>query len=71
MSADEIELVVNGQPRRVAPGTTVSGLVALLGLDGRPVAVERNREVVPRARHGSTEVAAVDRIEIVTFVGGG
>ncbi len=71
MPADEIDLVVNGQPRRVAPGTTVSALVALLGLDGRPVAVERNREVVPRARHASTEVAAGDHIEIVTFVGGG
>ncbi len=69
--SEDIQLVVNGQPRRVAPGTTVHALVAQLGLGDRPVAVERNREIVPRARHASTEVAAGDRIEIVTFVGGG
>jgi thiamine biosynthesis protein ThiS len=35
------------------------------------VAVERNREVVPRARHGETLLVAGDRLEVVTFVGGG
>ena len=69
--SEDLELVVNGQPRRVAPGTTVGELVVQLGLGDRPVAVERNREIVPRARHASTEVAAGDHIEIVTFVGGG
>jgi sulfur carrier protein len=52
-------------------GTTVAGLLAELGLAGRPVAVERNREIVPRARHPETELADGDRLELVTFVGGG
>jgi sulfur carrier protein len=69
--SDPIELVVNGEPRRVADGTTIAALVVELGLGDRPVAVERNREVVPRANHATTTVAAGDRIEIVTFVGGG
>lgn len=66
-----IEVIVNGQARPVTEGTTVAALISDLGLAGRPVAVERNREVVPRALHGSTVLAAGDRLEVVTFVGGG
>lgn len=68
--AETIEIAVNGETRRVARGTTVAGLIAELGLAG-PVAVERNREVVPRARHGEVVLDAGDRLELVTFVGGG
>jgi sulfur carrier protein len=66
-----IRVVINGQPREVSAGTTVAALIAELGLGGKPVAVERNREVVPRARHGETVLASEDRLEVVTFVGGG
>ncbi len=66
-----IDVVINGQARTIAGGTTVSGLIAELGFGGRPVAVERNREVVPRAEHASTILADGDRLEVVTFVGGG
>jgi len=66
-----IEIVVNGDPRRVAAGATVATLLAELGLAERRVAVERNREVVPRADHARTALAAGDQIELVTFVGGG
>ena len=63
--------MVNGEPRSVPPGTTVSGLLADLGLGGRAVAVERNREIVPRAQHPAVELTDGDRLELVTFVGGG
>ena len=66
-----IEIVVNGTPRRVARGTTVLTLIAELGLADRRVAVERNREVVPRARHAEVELEPDDHLEVVTFVGGG
>ncbi len=66
-----IDVVINGKPRAVSPGTTVAGLIGELGLTGKPVAVERNREVVPRAQHASTVLASGDRLEVVTFVGGG
>ncbi|HTR51836.1 MAG TPA: sulfur carrier protein ThiS [Kofleriaceae bacterium] len=70
MSAS-IDVVINGETRTVAQGTTVAALVESLGLGDRRVAVERNREVIPRAEHGSTLLAAGDRLEVVTFVGGG
>jgi sulfur carrier protein len=66
-----IDVVINGQARVVNQGTTVAGLIGELGLAGKPVAVERNREVVPRAQHAHTVLAPGDRLEVVTFVGGG
>ena len=66
-----ISVVVNGESRAIPAGTTVAALIALLGLGDRRVAVERNREVVPRASHAATELADGDRLELVTFVGGG
>lgn len=66
-----IEVVVNGEPRAVAAGFTVLALIAELGLAGRPVAVERNRDVVPKAHHATTILSDGDRLEVVTFVGGG
>jgi sulfur carrier protein len=65
-----IGISVNGVKRSVPAGTTVAELVALLGIAGR-VAVERNREVVPRAEHPSAVLAEGDQLELVTFVGGG
>jgi sulfur carrier protein len=68
---EDLEITVNGELRRVEAGTTVAALVASLGYGDRPVAVERNQEVVPRARHSQCVVETGDRIEIVSFVGGG
>ena len=66
-----IDVVINGKSRTIPAGTTVETLIAELGLGDRRVAVERNREVVPRALHPSTVLADGDRLELVTFVGGG
>ena len=51
--------------------TTVKLLLTSLGLADTLVAVARNDDVVPRARHESTELHEGDRVEVVHFVGGG
>lgn len=66
-----LRLLVNGTPHEVAGPLTVAGLVAHLGLDGKLVAVEKNREVVPRAEHATADLKDGDVLEIVHFVGGG
>ena len=66
-----MRVTVNGEPRDVAERSTVQDLIEQLGLAGGPVAVERNRQVVPRAEHASTQLAEGDAVEIVHFVGGG
>jgi thiamine biosynthesis protein ThiS len=64
-------LTVNGKPQEIADGATVADLLRLLGLPPERVAVERNRDIVPRATYGDVRLADGDRVEIVTFVGGG
>ncbi len=65
------EVVVNGERRAIADGLTVRGLLDQLGLEPAHVAVERNREIVPRASFDATTLEPEDTLEIVTFVGGG
>ena len=68
---DIIQVQINGEPRRVAAGSTIAALVAEIGLDPARVAVERNMEIVPRSTLASVRVADGDAYEIVHFVGGG
>jgi sulfur carrier protein len=62
---------VNGEPRNVDAGASVSKLLNDLGVTQPHVAVELNLEVVPRARHDETVLREGDRLEVVTLVGGG
>lgn len=66
-----MKISVNGETREVQDGATVEALLRELGLLGRPLAVERNREIVPRSAHAATPLAEGDKIEVVTMVGGG
>jgi sulfur carrier protein len=66
-----VRVTLNGADREVPEGTTVLALLEGAGIDQRRCAVEVNREVVPKARHGERPLAAGDRVEIVTMVGGG
>lgn len=68
---ETIEIHVNGEAAEVAAGATVASLVAERGLAPEQVAVEVNRAIVPRAEHAAAALAAGDRVEIVTLVGGG
>ncbi|MDQ6620079.1 MAG: sulfur carrier protein ThiS [Pseudomonadota bacterium] len=66
-----MQICVNGSEREVGARTTLEELLVALGLAGKRIAVERNGDIVPRSRHGATELAAGDRLEIVVAVGGG
>ena len=68
---ESIGIQLNGEPRRVSAGTTIAGMLGELGLDARKVAVERNREIVPRGTFDEVQVSEGDAFEIVHFVGGG
>jgi len=66
-----MQVIVNGKNLDVSVGATVAQLLEQLELESRYVAVERNRELVPRAEHGACVLQEADAIEIVTLVGGG
>ena len=65
-----ITITLNGDARQVREGS-IADLVASLGLDVKKVAVERNREIVPRSTLVDIALAEGDALEIVHFVGGG
>lgn len=66
-----MEITVNGDRREVPDGLTVAALLEVLEMRANRVAIERNREILPRAQWQATQVQVNDSFEIVQFVGGG
>ncbi|MFF2080410.1 sulfur carrier protein ThiS [Kitasatospora sp. NPDC058162] len=67
----EIDLTVNGEPRRVPATTTLAELVATVSAANTGVAAALNEAVVPRSSWPGTTLDSGDRIEILTAVQGG
>jgi len=66
-----ITIHLNGEAQEVPEGLTVADLLHRLRFPADRVAVERNLEIVPRARWPETYLQSDDRLEVVHFVGGG
>ncbi|MBI1249968.1 MAG: sulfur carrier protein ThiS [Alphaproteobacteria bacterium] len=66
-----MQLSVNGELKQAAEAANLRAFLADLGIDPRKVAVERNREIVPRSLFEETLLSDGDQLEIVEFVGGG
>ncbi len=64
-------ITLNGERRDVPSPLTVADLIRHLGLKPEHVAVERNRDLVPRSRHAESRIDPDDVLEVVTLVGGG
>ncbi len=68
---ETLEVMVNGEVRRVRKGTSLADLIAEIGLAEARIAVELNRRIVPHGRYAEELLQAGDRIEIVRAIGGG
>jgi sulfur carrier protein len=66
-----MQISLNGEARQVTEGATVADLLRDLELEGARVAVERNQRIISTPSRGAELLADGDRLEIVTFVGGG
>jgi thiamine biosynthesis protein ThiS len=66
-----MRITINGESREWEDGLTLSALLEQLGMRADRVAVELNRDIVPRTRWPETVLKEGDRLEIVHFVGGG
>lgn len=64
-------VTINGETREIPEGLTVAELLGHLGIAADRVAIERNRDILPRAQWKGTTVQPSDSYEIVHFVGGG
>jgi thiamine biosynthesis protein ThiS len=66
-----VDVVINGEHKRVTPGASLLDVLSQLELDPRAVVVEHNRCIVRRPALGEVTVNEGDAIELVHFVGGG
>ncbi len=66
-----MQIIINGKSRELGEGTTLAMLVATLADDMRAIAVELNREIVPKSTYAQTVLKEGDKLEVVQFVGGG
>jgi thiamine biosynthesis protein ThiS len=67
----EVAVRVNGEEIRLPEGASVASVLERLRVSTPRVAVERNREIVPKAEYAKTALATGDVLEVVEFVGGG
>ncbi len=65
-----MKITLNGETRECS-AKSLDDLIRELKLDGKPVAVERNRDVVPKSKYRETALTEGDVLEIVHLVGGG
>jgi thiamine biosynthesis protein ThiS len=68
---NQLEILVNGEPRRMPDPATLADLLRELSLDPRAVVVELNRQIIRRPQLLDTPLTDGDAVELVHFVGGG
>ncbi len=66
-----MNITINDDNHEVPTGITIANLLLRLEMKSKYVAVERNLELIPRAKHAEAVLAEGDKLEIVTLVGGG
>ena len=64
-------ITLNGEPKQVSDGLTVSGLLRDMDLEQGAVAVAINSEFIPRGQHMTHKIQAGDKIELVAPMQGG
>ena len=71
ITAMTISITLNAELRIMPSGATLTDLINQLDLDPRGVAIERNREIVPKSTWDGLVLVEGDKLEVVVFVGGG
>ena len=66
-----MQIQLNGEHFKCPANCTVSGLLELMNLGNKRVAVERNGAIVPMSQHGSSTLTEGDTVEVVRAIGGG
>lgn len=71
LTTETIEIVLNGECRRIPGGLNVRQVLGILDIPADRVAIEMNRQIVRQRDWDATEVPAGAQLEVVMFVGGG
>ena len=67
----QMRVCVNGAVCELPPGATVAVMLDAFGWGGRKLAVEVNKEIVPKSKHACFVLSSNDQVEIIHAVGGG
>ena len=71
LSMKKLQIVCNGQPQEVPPGTTLARLLEDLTLPTDSVVAEINKQIIDRDQYATLKLAQGDQVELIRFVGGG
>ncbi len=66
-----MQIIINGEKRTINDDTTIAGLLKELKIDSQRVAVELNMSIIDKADYSRTILKDSDKLEIVSFIGGG
>jgi len=66
-----MQITINAESQTVPEGSSVADLIDLLQLQNKRLAIEINKELVPRSTFASHKLSENDEIEIVHAIGGG
>lgn len=66
-----MNVMVNGEARELAAGTSIQDLLDTLGFDGTTLVVQKNDDIIEQADYADSPLNDGDQIELVRFVGGG
>ncbi|MHB8454098.1 MAG: sulfur carrier protein ThiS [Acidiferrobacterales bacterium] len=66
-----MKILLNGHEKILDATMNVASLLCTLGLAEKRVAVEVNREIVPRSQHAARTLRDDDQVEVVVAIGGG
>jgi len=68
---NHMQIILNGEPRTLADSSNLATLIEQLGLAGKRIAVELNREIVPYGHYEGHGLKDGDMVEVVHAIGGG
>ena len=66
-----MNILLNGETKQIDNQLLLSQLIEQLGISGKRLAVEINKEIIPKSEHAKYVINEGDRIEIVHAIGGG
>ena len=67
----KIKIILNGEDYLIKENSSINDLISELNLDISKIAIERNLEIVLAEDFKEIEINLGDKIEIVSFIGGG
>jgi sulfur carrier protein len=68
---EDIMIILNGKEKEQYSDLSLTELLQREGYDIRKIAVEINGEIISKSIYNETKVKSGDKVEVVSFVGGG